>query len=77
MTPETSVFAERLRREMAGRQMTQADVASALGYTQTAVSYWATGKRRPSLDDLCALADLFGTSTDYLLGRDPEAPARG
>ena len=69
----TLVFPERLRREMAGRQMTQGDLAAKLGYTQTAVSYWATGKRRPGLDDLCRLADEFGTTTDYLLGRVPNA----
>ena len=66
---QRQMFAERLRREMAGRQITQAELGEALGRTQTAVSYWTTGKRQPSLEDLCKLADYFDTSTDYLLGR--------
>jgi transcriptional regulator with XRE-family HTH domain len=63
------VFAERLRREIAGRNITQQDLATALGRTQTAVSYWCAGKRQPGFDDLCELADYFGTTTDYFLGR--------
>lgn len=63
------MVAERLRVELARRRMTQQQLADRLGYTQTAVSYWCSGARRPSIDDLCRLADEFGVSTDYLLGR--------
>jgi transcriptional regulator with XRE-family HTH domain len=54
---------------MARQQVTQAALGEHLGYTQTAVSYWCSGKRNPSLADLCALADYFDVTTDYLLGR--------
>lgn len=64
-----NMIAERIRVELARQQMTQEELAGRLGYTQTAVSYWATGKRQPGLDDLCRLADEFGCTTDYLLGR--------
>lgn len=64
-----SRFAEMLRREMAAHVMTQETLAARLDCTQAAVSYWTRGKREPSLDRLCRMADLFGVSTDYLLGR--------
>jgi transcriptional regulator with XRE-family HTH domain len=69
-----SAIAECLRVELARRQMTQQELADRLGYTQTAVSYWAAGKRQPDLDDLCRLADEFGVTTDYLLGRAGSCP---
>ncbi len=65
-----NVTADRIRMLMADREWTQEALAQTLGRTQTAVSYWVTAKRRPGYDDLCALANLFGVSTDYLLGRE-------
>lgn len=66
--PPVDVGAERLRALTKARGLTQIQLAEAIGRTQTAVSYWMTGKRRPGLDDLCALAALFAVSTDYLIG---------
>lgn len=36
-------------------------------------SMYENGKRRMSLEMLCQLADLLGTSTDYLLGRTDDS----
>ena len=38
----------------------QADVATAVGVTQTALSYWENGRRSPSLADLERWADAVG-----------------
>lgn len=35
------------------------------------VSGWERGEREPSFTTLCKIADLFGVSTDWLLGRTP------
>ena len=55
-------------REKAG--LTQKEAASAFGVSIQSVSNWETGTRRPSLEQLCAIADQYNVSTDQLLGRD-------
>ena len=54
-------------REKAG--LTQKEAASAFGVSIQSVSNWETGTRRPSLEQLCAIADHYNVSTDQLLGR--------
>lgn len=50
----------------------QKEVAAILGVTVQAVSFWETGKRMPSYEQLLKLADLYHVSTDTLLGRKYE-----
>ena len=59
---------DRLRecREEAG--LSQKYVALTLGVKEPSVSNWENGKTRPKHDNLRALAELYGVSTDYLLG---------
>ncbi len=42
------------------------------GITQGMISYWKNGERIPSAENLVMLADYFGCSVDYLLGRTDE-----
>ena len=51
------------------RNMTQHDVAAHLGYTDSAYSHYEQGTRQPSVECLIKMADLFGVTLDYLLGR--------
>lgn len=55
-------------RELKG--FTQKEVALILKISVQAVSYWEVGERKPSYPVLLRLADLYGTTTDYLLGRE-------
>ena len=48
--------------------MTQEQLAEAMGVTVGAVSKWESGTSTPDLYTLMGLADLFQTSTDVLLG---------
>ena len=48
---------------------TQSEVASALGVSSVVYSRYETGKRQPSIDTLIQIADIFGVTVDYLLGR--------
>lgn len=48
--------------------MTQEQLAEAMGVTVGAVSKWESGQSIPDLYTLMGLADLFQTSTDALLG---------
>ena len=53
----------------------QADLAKILFVNQTAVSQWERGVTTPSPQLLVKLANLYGVTTDYLLGKDTNAPA--
>ena len=57
----------KLYRKRAG--CSQKEVAKELNVTVSAVSSWETGKYIPDPQNLSALADLYGISTDALLGR--------
>jgi len=48
-------------------QMTQEQVAEALGVSRQAVSKWESGSSDPSTGNLLALARLFGVSAEELL----------
>ena len=49
--------------------LTQAVVASALGVSPVVYSRYETGARQPSIEALIQMADIFGVTVDYLLGR--------
>lgn len=51
----------------------QADLAKVLFVNQTAVSQWERGVTTPSSQLLIKLANLYGVTTDYLLGKEPLA----
>jgi len=43
--------------------------AQMLGVSQPTLSSWEAGRKSPALDNLEKMADLYGVTTDYLLGR--------
>lgn len=62
-------LAERLRMERARKKVTQVEVADATRTTGAAICAYENGARTPTLDKLEALADYYGVTTDYLLGK--------
>ena len=48
--------------------MSQVQLAERLGITKSAVNAWEMGTNSPSLSYIIRLAQVFGVSTDYLLG---------
>ena len=52
--------------ERARKGMSLDDLGSAIGVTRKTINNWETKGHIPQ-DKLSAMADLFGTSTDYLL----------
>ena len=62
-------FALRLKELREKRGLSQAALARNLSLSQSAVAGWETCKREPVFDTLELLADFFGVSADYLLGR--------
>jgi len=57
---------KQLREE---KSLSQKDIAEYLGLTRQAVASYELAKREPDYDVLKKLADYFGVSVDYLLGR--------
>ena len=65
-----SVFSDRLRQIRRFRNVTQAQLAEAIGITDRACRRYESGENEPTLSVLQAIADYFDISVDYLMGRD-------
>ncbi len=61
-----SVMLKQLREE---HHLSQKDLADYLGITRQAIASYELAKREPDYDVLKKLADYFGVSVDYILGR--------
>ena len=61
-------LAENIKSFRKQRKMTQEQLAEAMGVSVSAVHKWETAQTSPELGLVLELADLFGTSTDVLLG---------
>lgn len=51
--------------------ITQEELAQRLGVEPPAVSKWDRNLAFPRMDKLVAMADIFGCTVDYILGREP------
>jgi len=59
----------RIRELREDRDLTQKQLAQLLGMSQTGYSKYETGENDIPTQILIRLADFYGTSVDYLLGR--------
>ncbi len=59
----------RIRDLREDNDLKQSDLAKHLKCTQVCYSYYENGQRDIPTDVLIRLADYYGVSTDYLLGR--------
>lgn len=66
------ILAKRLRFLREQRNLTQADVAKEIGIATFTYQRYEYGEREPSAPLIVAIADFYGVSTDYLLGRSEE-----
>jgi len=60
---------ERMRELRKERKETQVQVAQSIGITDRQYQRFEAGEQKPGFENLCALADHFGVSLDYLMGR--------
>lgn len=60
---------KQLREE---KRLSQRALAKQIGASAKAVNFWEQGKVEPSAKYICALADTFECSCDYLLGREDD-----
>lgn len=66
------MIGQRIRDLRKQKKMSQSELAKIIGVTQTTITAWETGKAEPSSSAVANLADYFGVTTDYLLGRPEE-----
>ena len=59
----------RLRECRENANLSQKYVAITLGISSPSVANWERGKTNPTKENIVRLADLYGVSVDYLLGR--------
>lgn len=64
-----ATFQQRLKSLRTGSNMNQEELGEKIGVGKMTISQYETGKRRPDIETLEALADIFNVSTDYLLGK--------
>jgi transcriptional regulator with XRE-family HTH domain len=71
-------FATRLKQLRESKGWTREDLALRLQATYSTIAKYETGVRTPDYNVISKIADAFGVSTDYLLGRtdDPTSPTQ-
>ena len=62
-------FANRLRELRKERELTLEHMGEAMGLHYTTYAGYEKDEIEPNLTNLVKLADFFGVTTDYLLGR--------
>lgn len=63
------IFAQRLRGLRNERRVYQKEMAEHLGITVRGYQCYEAGQNYPDVKGLIALADYFGVTLDYLVGR--------
>lgn len=66
---EEERFEDRLTDLIKDSEESQNAIASKLGVSSATLSNYKSGKKDASISKLCLIADYFGVTTDFLLGR--------
>ena len=66
---QNAAFPQRLQTLHEKRRLSRRTLAELCGLSKNMISLYERGEKAPSVDALINLADFFGVSTDYLLGR--------
>ena len=69
-------FSQNLILHRKALNLTQAELAEKINYSDKAVSKWERGEGLPDLEVAKTLADLFGTSVDALIGEPKKEKPR-
>ena len=67
-----SIFVERLQKMLEKNGMSQKDLAQQANLTESAISHYLKGDREPKGAILMNIANVLGTSMDYLKGKTEE-----
>lgn len=61
-------FAARLRKMRESRELSQSQLAQKAGMQPSAIAHFEAGRRKPSFDNVRALAKALDVTSDLLLG---------
>ena len=61
----------RIRELRKNRKLTMKSLGKILEVSEAAISHYETNKRQPDQNTLIKLAEYFGVTVDYILGREP------
>ena len=67
--PDSITIGSRIAELRESRNMTQLSLSLKVGLTQESISAIETGKTTPKLITLMHIADFFGCSLDYIIGK--------
>jgi len=65
------LIGKRIRQAREERGMNQAELAEAIGFSAPSVTYFETGKRRISIEDLEKVAEVLHKPITYFISREP------
>mgnify|MGYP003316210078 CR=1 FL=1 len=63
------LFRKRLAQLMNENGTSQYAIGNAIGVARQSIAQYLDGRTQPNAEKICAIADYYGVSTDYLLGR--------
>ena len=69
-------FNEVLKFLRTSRNVTQAELAKAIGVSASTIGMYETGEREPNFETEEKIADYFNVSLDMLRGKDKKTPAQ-
>lgn len=72
-----AIVSQRLRALRKAVDKTQDQVSEACGFSRIALTRYETGTRMPKTEFAARLAEYYGVSVDYILGRDDPPPSSG
>ena len=64
------LIGKRIRDMRIEKGLSQQELGDIIGVTKVSICGYENGTRTPSLETFALLADTFGTTADYLLGRE-------
>ena len=64
------IFPQRLQELRKQRRLSARALSELCGLGKSRILLYERGEQEPTISKLEAIADFFGVSTDYLLGRD-------
>ena len=76
MLPTKLIVARNLANLRKKANLTQAELAEKLDYTDKSISKWEHGETMPDIDVLKQLADFYGVSLDYLVTEHVEVKGK-
>ena len=78
MPEDKYMFGRRLRRILDQKEITQTQLADAIGCGRKSISGWMNGDNKPGYEYIRSMAQTLDVSADYLLGlyEEPLAPPK-